>query len=616
VTRALLRKELREHGVVLGALYLLQALVFLGQRWRGDDGGGAFVPLRPFVLSMGALGALVVSNRLVVREYAGRTQLFLETLPVARWRVALVKFSLGAAAALLPVALAFVSCALSARGTEPVTARYLAIVGARTGVAMLVVFAFAFMAGMLGRYRLGLWLMLLLTAFTLEEKAKLPLRQVALLRLLGEDLPFERHVFPVEALWAAGAFGLGCLAVAAALALAREGAVATFLAQRMTSREKVFFVGLSFAYVGMWAVIDAREVRPTFDLVDGRRAQVGRSTVGVAPSQAWRAAPAQQAADRAAQLLESFREWLGIDASVRLFLLPSQELDPDVFLRAGLPKTDGVVIQAALADPALDVQAMDAFILGEYLNWYSRERAAREPMAWFAQGLVRWWVDRRTPGFLQLDHARAAFALPHGLTARDIRQWATTQERLGECVSAAVAERLTETLVDRLGEARLRLGAQKALAQRPPDDVRGTWTNPDPERVLGEAGLTLDELAAAAGGALDADRAAQSAALAGVPHWDAGFEVAPLEGGNVFELRHHLAATPPAEGVAYSVRYQLLGPWTTWVPRSAMARYDSTDHGVLPLTVDRGSRGLLCIERFEPALQCTVRLLAQRWEAR
>ena len=96
MTRALILKELREHGWILLAVLLLDALGYAVIASSAKDEGSAFVALQRFTLWFGCLTALVVNNRLVVREFTARTQLFLETLPITRSRVITVKLTLGA----------------------------------------------------------------------------------------------------------------------------------------------------------------------------------------------------------------------------------------------------------------------------------------------------------------------------------------------------------------------------------------------------------------------------------------------------------------------------------------------------------------------------------------
>ena len=84
MTRALIVKELRQHWLAfslsmglcgLGVLLLVLVVA-------SEDSGSWFRVLKQFLQTFYVIMALVVCNRLVVREYQGRTQLFLDVLPI------------------------------------------------------------------------------------------------------------------------------------------------------------------------------------------------------------------------------------------------------------------------------------------------------------------------------------------------------------------------------------------------------------------------------------------------------------------------------------------------------------------------------------------------------
>src|SRR5262245_35826171 len=93
----LLQKELRQHWLgllaVLAASLLSIVLIIATSLVKG----GSETPLegvRIFLMLIGSLSALVINHRLVVVEYQSKTQLFLEALPVPRWRMVAVKYGL------------------------------------------------------------------------------------------------------------------------------------------------------------------------------------------------------------------------------------------------------------------------------------------------------------------------------------------------------------------------------------------------------------------------------------------------------------------------------------------------------------------------------------------
>src|SRR5262249_13588783 len=136
--------------------------------------GGRFVGLARFLLTIAPLLALVVANRLLVREYTGRTQFFLETLPIGRARAFATKWLLGCALLLLTAWLAWAATLGFVRSTE-----VLASADARGGWLSAVVYcftiwSFAGLAGMLGRYRYIVWAAVAFAALLATDVGGIP----------------------------------------------------------------------------------------------------------------------------------------------------------------------------------------------------------------------------------------------------------------------------------------------------------------------------------------------------------------------------------------------------------------------------------------------------------
>ena len=110
MTWTLLRKELRQHWLGLLGVLTTGVISYLFIIAISMAKSGAEIPFegfRLFTVLMGVLGALVLNHRLVVVEYQARTQLFLEGLPLARWRMVAVKYGLGLGVILLLVGMGF-----------------------------------------------------------------------------------------------------------------------------------------------------------------------------------------------------------------------------------------------------------------------------------------------------------------------------------------------------------------------------------------------------------------------------------------------------------------------------------------------------------------------------
>jgi hypothetical protein len=615
VTRALLWKELREHGPVFAALYALEALAFAGIVNRPDQ-GSAFAALQFFTARFGLLTALVVGNRLIVREYAGRTQLFLELLPVTRLRVLFVKLGLGACLVALPVLLGLGACALLAADQEPLTARYVAIVGARALAAVLLMYSLAFLAGLLGRYRLGLWLGLALGAWTLDTKAKLELESLPLVRLLNQQMAYERFAVPWSDLAGAALAAAVLVAIAFALGLARDGSLAATLARRMSYREKVFFGCLTLVWVAMVAVLEDRKARPLFALADSVKGAAGTTLVGVAPGKDLDEAQAQKLGELVATDLEALRQFLDLETMPPVFLLPEHSLDADVFLRARLPSTDGVVVQAALSDQRLDTRLFRAFVVGEVLDWYSRGRDRREPRRWFSDGFARWFVDRDRTEADPLDRLRAAVAAPEGVSLQTLHAWLATREQLGDCLSGALAWRAVEVLAHELGPARFQALARAAQGRRPANDLRGALSERTLTQLLADADApSLDATVQALNQALADDRARRASELGALTRWQPKLGAVASPSGPAIEVHHSLSRGDGGPSSGYTLLYARLEPWARELDREELLRFDTTGRGILPVTFQRGSRLFTAFEVFEPGLACNLRLRAERWEA-
>ena len=204
--------------------------------------GGSETPfegLRLYVILMGGLGALVLNHRLVVNEYQARTQLFLEALPVARWRMVAVKYGLGLGTMLVLLGVSFAIACLLAWRHEGMTPRFTAILAARSVSAVWFAQSFCFLMGLTGRYRLALYLTMLLgCAFVAEHKA-LEFTRFGPVALLDSRFAYEREDIPWQALGVTWEMILVFTLLAAGLSLVREGSVAALLAEKMSHREKV-----------------------------------------------------------------------------------------------------------------------------------------------------------------------------------------------------------------------------------------------------------------------------------------------------------------------------------------------------------------------------------------
>ncbi len=600
--RALLYKEWREHRWVLLAIVLLlalaQAVALHGARMMGSP----MVAYQKVVVLMAPLIALVFGNRLVVREYMGRTQLFLETLPVRRSQVLAVKWMLGMALLLLAMAACLGVTLYAARGQVVLTPHYVTLV---------------FLVGLTGRYRYVIWPLLLLCTVVADTTAQLPIANWPPFYLVRESMIYERLVLPLQEILITCAVAAGLVAATFALALSAEGSLVVALSRRMRPRE-ISAVTIGFLTVIMAiSVIDARKPKPPYEL-----ARAVRSTSGppVAVGIAGPLEPAQALANTLSSDLARMQSFLALRDPPALTGLHDNALDGDAFQRAALPNADGVVVRAAFTNSTFDSAGFRAYALASWMGWHSRGLAAQEDRRWLLDGAAQWLVARDSPQRQEKLALRAAFgarllqARPGG-ARRVVHEWLSVREELGPCLADALAWRMVASLAQDMGAPRFQALARSVLAERPSGDGYASLFAPDFPRLLAQSGAPDQAgLTRRFHALFGAEQARLGRALDGTSIPQARFSAQRMA-GNTFEVHYRL--TPSAdEAPPFAVLYVTLKPWDGEIPSESLARVDSTRAGVLPASFPRGTRLFTAVERREALLGCSVRLAAQRWEVK
>lgn len=615
--RALLYKEWREHRWVLLALLLVLACAQAVALWGAGYMGSPMVAYQKIVAGMMPLMALVLANRLVVREYMGRTQLFLETLPVSRTQVLATKWLLGGVLLLLLTAACLGAALLVARSKVTLTPHYVAMVAIRSASFVLFSYALAFAIGLTGRYRYVVWAMLAIGAAGADVVGQAAIANWPPFYVAQESMVYERLALPLSKVLVTCGIAAALVAATFALALSAEGSLVVALSRPMRSREKSA-VTIGFLVLMMAAtVIEERKPKPPFELARAVRSDDGPAVaVGVAGP----AGVARQLANALSSDLARMQAFLGLPSVPTLTALPDDALDGDAFQRAVLPNADGVVVRAAFTSGSFDSAGFRAYALASWMGWYSHGRATEESRRWLLDGTAQWLVARDVPQQQEKLALRAALAARllrargHG-ARRTVHAWLSVREELGPCLADALAWRMVASLAQRMGEPGFQRLGRSVLAERPPNDARVSLSDPGFAALLARAGapdqamLTrqFDRL-------LEAESARTDATLDRIVIPQARF-TAQRMAGNTFEVHYRLGPAT-GEGPPFSILYRALGPWEGEIPPEALARVDSTRAGVLSASFTRGTRLFTAVERREALLGCSVRLAARRWEVK
>ena len=613
----LLRKEWREHRWVLLAMLALLAFWQMATLTNASTMGSPMVAYQRMVAFVAPLMALLLVNRLVVREYMGRTQLFLETLPVNRAQVIALKWLLGAVLLLLPMAACLTVTLLLARGQVLLTPHYIALVAIRSASFILFVYALAFAIGLTGRYRYVIWSVLIGSVVMANAAGQVAIELWPPFYLVQESMVFERVVLPLPAVLITCAMALALVVATFALALCAEGSLVVALSRRMTAREASGVTISILALLMAFSVIELRTPKPAFALQHAVRSADGPAVaVGIAGAPA----NAQAIANLLSSDLARLQTFLALpsEPAPALTALPDDALDGDVFQRAALPNADGVVVRAAMSNRQFDQQGFRAYALASWMQWYSHGHSAIEERRWLLDGVAQWLIARDLPQQQQKLALRAAFAarVLHAQqrnASTAVWHWLLVREELGTCLSDALAWRMVTSLAQQMGEQRFQALSRTVLAVRPPDDARASLFEPSFAQLLAQAGAPDQAgLAQQFGRLFSSEQVRLANSLGRIAMPQVSFSARPME-GSTYEV-HYQVGKADGEVAPFSVRYVTLGPWDGEIPAEVLARVDTARAGVLPASYARGTRLFTAIERREALLDCSVRLAAQRWE--
>jgi hypothetical protein len=651
----LLTKELRQNALALAALALTMPLAYAVVALGTAAAPDTVTPLMThavFLWGFVPLSGLVLGNRLVVLEYHGRTQLFVEALPVRRIEMVAVKYVMGLAILWAIATGELLVTTLLAARSEPIGPRFLGLMALRTTVFVFCAWSLLFAMGFLGRFRVPLYVGMLVVLFVLDSLTELEISRFPVFALVGQQLVLDRESMPWADLgWTFG-LGMAWVATAATLALIDEGSVAESLARRMTFREKAVAGALFIAAMLATTVLEERRDQAPFAFRD--QAVLRSRVVPLEIFYVREGARADAEALRArleADLVElgtALGRGPGAGEHARMPAVRvalRESLDAETFETVGLAKNDGVLVRADFrrtsAWDAEGQRAFRAYLVREALREMTDGRAGFEPRAWVHDGFSRAWVDRdRAGACLEAPEGcpallRALWATRGGrrVRARDLREWFRTRERDGEAVAWGLASSGVLVLGRDHGQAAVTALARRLYGRTPSRGTRELvreWLHPLPALFREAAGLHLDRFLDEWNTELDRlrTRAAVAAELARVPEAEADLVVERGE-GRIRDLVAHVrleGADPEGGEVVATMLHGEIGPFDRPLERHELRRdervlaAEALESGAAELRLagqyGPGVRVFAALELDAPALGCPVRVLAERRDVR
>lgn len=626
-TRVLFAKELRQHGGALLVTTALLALAWVIAHVTGQQEARSLTSLELVTrfATMPVVGvSLYLGHRLVVTEYFGRTQLFVEALPVPRGRMAAVKAVFGLV--WLEVwAMGALAAAVVASRTEPIGGRFLGIMAARLACYVLALWGAAFLLGFFGRLRIPLGVLLVIGFFALDHFTAFEAQRFGPLALVASSFGLERTSLPYRACVEAVAVGVAGLSGGWAMARAKEGSIVEALARPLSSREISALVIVLLSFVAIAAGVKNDPPPEPFALTTDKRlgseagVEVGYFADDLAPA-------ARRVMAELEPGVKAFARELGLEGRLpRLWVVHAPEL-PDGEPRPTMqdPRA-GVVLRANLSAAAEAPADLVAGALHALVWARSGGRVGYEPKHWILDGVALHFArhGRRAaaPPFAAavdrwlLRAVAAAEAVPPATSA--LLAYHRTSERLGDTLAMAYAASAVHVLEARIGRARLLELARAVLTRVPNGDIRDVVydrLHPAHEVFQRATGISLEAFATSWAGELARARTAVADQLASHPRGEFDVIATPW----TLAIAGTMQPAPKAAFVC-STLHMALRPYDEQfdpdtMPRASFVWNQGQERvrEAIDAPVASGMRFLVVLECDAPALHAAVRLLVRR----
>ncbi|MGE3965490.1 MAG: hypothetical protein AB7I09_15455 [Planctomycetota bacterium] len=483
MVRTVLAQELRQHGVFLLGLLVVNGLAFVGLvAWIRTRGVDAFGALTPASMTVTLCTLSILCSRLFVREHAADVCRFLAGLPVSWAAVALIKWLVGFTCA---IAIAALEVALAAASEAARSNLPSGLVGtALVHVISFVGFMYCFFAGaaQLGRYRVTVYLGVFLILQGLSLAGLLPWAELWPLRLVNERLASQVTLDRSALAWTWGLTGV-LSATTLSLALWDRGGLVSGLASRMSHREKVFVaMGVIGAAYGLTLVEDPAKGREfsvpggaVFAPAPGVRVEISPSHVddgGLGPLR-----DDTELGQFLAAELDDLRVFLGWERTLPVFLGLARNLDGDEVEATRYDEINGVFVNANWTSDRWRPEQLVRVVVREQLLARSSGALDSEDSAWVLAGFAQVWPMRKllgegsaAPEWLR---ARAFHGTRRGCHSAELfGRWRRVVAQHGEPIAAAVAASWLIAMAGDGGEATTRAFLQQALAPEVPRDLR------------------------------------------------------------------------------------------------------------------------------------------------
>lgn len=504
---ALTEKELREHWLAMLFLFLFVFGMFLLNFVAAilqESSVSTLEIHRSFVSFYCTLTAFYLGHRLIVVEFYGRTQLFLESLPLRRWEILLTKYLIGLKVLLLISTVSLALTAWYASRTEPVEWAFVQLLVARTVLFLHCVWSFCFLMGLLGRLRVPIYILIVLVTSSLTQFTEFQLGHFGPFVLVDSQMCFERLVWPRSAMFVTLCLSMFMTILAFVLGTIKEGSLTEVLSQSMSQKEKTAAGVIVLSGLAMFGYFEERKTKDPFAFAsDSALVQSGANEAPIAILYMDETVKpdAEVLCRELIRLLGDFAVAMGKKAEdlPKLHLAYRSTLDGATYEKAQLKNTHGLLIRANFRRRrAWRRDKFLAYVLEQLIAFQTKDRAYFEPKRWLLDGFCHWFVEIREPAKRRLSELRAVYLLKsESLTRAQLRSWEQARERCGPEMAEAWATVGFHVMDKSYGRDRVLSLARSVFAREASKDIREfiyESRHPLPVLVEQALGVSLDEL--------------------------------------------------------------------------------------------------------------------------
>lgn len=502
MNRVLLLKELRQHGAWLMLLKAMTWIVFLLivlASGADGSGGGAFSGISQGLSYFLPIPIFVICHLLVALEFRRQTRLFLEGLPLPRWRMIAIKALLVLFITATMAGGSVFMGALVSAGTEAITPRFISILVTSAVIWAWFLASLFFLISFLGRYKVVILLTLIFGLSWMNYATSVPVRDFPPFTLIHR-FGFERDLWPEKALWETGLISLGLFAGAFTIGLAKEGSVAVILGDRMSYREKMLLgasVAIAFTATMLWF---APQPEP-FSLPGAVEEEVDGAHVFVSPEDRNRPVDDEVTlASYLARRIAEKRDWLGIPADEfpPVYVVEKTGMEDEKIDWEDVEGEPVVLMYAGYRDPGFSKETLLAYSMSVALSVHSHRRVDKEH---------RWWIVCGVEGLFEMETAdetkrlareKVAFdtVTDHGFTVDRLMGRNLYSDEAGWREADAVAWMAFRYLAETAGMEKVQRLARKTITRRVTrQDSRPVWGelfHPVPRVFEATTGLSLE----------------------------------------------------------------------------------------------------------------------------